>query len=337
MGRTKKVIDEEEVPKKRSKKQFAVVAKVSADGIMGTLMTHEIKPLIAHLPIHSSEVKFYDGPPQYNPAPPNEAEPYDESLLGMEINNEQLPTDQSHFSFIDSAPPPPIILPYEERELPVLEQEVVHVPVEEVVQPVKKNDIGGKILMTEFAKMNEERRLPDKTDIACMWCTYEFNDRPAVIPRSEEGGVWYVYGNFCCPECAMASLLDEKEDMHKHWEKIALLHRLYGDYNGRIYPAPSRAVLARFGGMYSIDQYRDLIAKRQLRIDINYPPMISLIGTIDTKPIDFYEPTAKFSDVTLNNDMVSRAQEGLRLKRTKPLKERESTLDACMNLTVKAR
>ena len=65
--------------------------------------------------------------------------------------------------------------------------------------------------------------------------------------------------------------------------------------------------------------------------------MISLIGTIDTKPIDFYEPTNKSGNVTLNTDMISKAEEGLRLKRKKPLKERESTLDSCMNLTVRAR
>ena len=351
MGRKKQIIDETvEQPtpvKKRSKKQFPVVAKITADGIVGNLMNQEIKPLIAHLPIHSSEVKFYDGPPQYDPNPPFQMEPYDDILPGMDLN-EVLTTDQSHYSFIDLSTPPPIVLPYEERKLPHLDcidaiepiksQQQQHIYTNESVVGTSALNIDkNKILMLPFMNMKETRQLPDKTDIACFWCTYEFEHTPFIIPRFEENGIWYVYGNFCCPECSMAHLLEEKEDLHTRWERIALLHRLYNTTNTRIYPAPQRAILKRFGGNLSIEDYRNVISKKQTRIDINYPPMISLIGSIDTKPIDFYEPVNKSNNVTLNTDMISKAEEGLRLKRKKPLKERESTLDSCMNLTVRAR
>lgn len=351
MGRKKLIIDETvEQPqiKKRNKKQFPVVAKITADGIVGNLMNQEIKPLIAHLPIHSSEVKFYDGPPQYDPNPPFQMEPYDDVLNAMELTNNSITTDQSHYSFIDLSTPPPIVLPYEERKLPHLDSLEVAAETKPVQQQhiyTNESIVGtsainvdkSKILMAPFMNMKETRQLPEKTDIACFWCTYEFEHTPFVIPRFEENGIWYVYGNFCCPECAMAHLLEEKEDLHTRWERIALLHRLYNVSNTRIYPASQRAVLKRFGGHLSIEEYRSIIAKKQTRIDINYPPMISLIGSIDTKPIDFYEPTNKSSSVTLNVDMISKAEEGLRLKRKKPLKERESTLDSCMNLTVRAR
>jgi hypothetical protein len=350
MGRKKLIIDETvEQPqiKKRNKKQFPVVAKITADGIVGNLMNQEIKPLIAHLPIHSSEVKFYDGPPQYDPNPPFQMEPYDDVLNAMELTNNSITADQSHYSFIDLSTPPPIVLPYEERKLPHLDSLEVNEtkPVQQQHIYTNESIVGtsainvdkSKILMVPFMNMKETRQLPEKTDIACFWCTYEFEHTPFVIPRFEENGIWYVYGNFCCPECAMAHLLEEKEDLHTRWERIALLHRLYNVSNTRIYPASQRAVLKRFGGHLSIEEYRSIIAKKQTRIDINYPPMISLIGSIDTKPIDFYEPTNKSSSVTLNVDMISKAEEGLRLKRKKPLKERESTLDSCMNLTVRAR
>ncbi len=350
MGRKKLIIDETvEQPqiKKRNKKQFPVVAKITADGIVGNLMNQEIKPLIAHLPIHSSEVKFYDGPPQYDPNPPFQMEPYDDVLNAMELTNNSITADQSHYSFIDLSTPPPIVLPYEERKLPHLDSLEINEtkPVQQQHIYTNESIVGtsainvdkSKILMVPFMNMKETRQLPEKTDIACFWCTYEFEHTPFVIPRFEENGIWYVYGNFCCPECAMAHLLEEKEDLHTRWERIALLHRLYNVSNTRIYPASQRAVLKRFGGHLSIEEYRSIIAKKQTRIDINYPPMISLIGSIDTKPIDFYEPTNKSSSVTLNVDMISKAEEGLRLKRKKPLKERESTLDSCMNLTVRAR
>jgi hypothetical protein len=350
MGRKKLIIDESvEQPqtKKRNKKQFPVVAKITADGIVGSLMNQEIKPLIAHLPIHSSEVKFYDGPPQYDPNPPSQTEPYDDILPAMDLDDMSA-ADQSHYSFIDLSTPPPIVLPYEERKMPQLDNTDVVEPSKQVQQQhiyTNESVVGtsalnidkSKILMVPFMNMKETRQLPDKTDIACFWCTYEFEHTPYIIPRFEENGIWYVYGNFCCAECAMAHLLEEKEDLHTRWERIALLHRLYNVTNTRIYSAPQRAILKRFGGQLSIEEYRSVIAKKQTRIDINYPPMISLIGTIDTKPIDFYEPTNKSSNVTLNVDMISKAEEGLRLKRKKPLKERESTLDSCMNLTVRAR
>jgi hypothetical protein len=63
--------------------------------------------------------------------------------------------------------------------------------------------------------------------------------------------------------------------------------------------------------------------------------MVSLLATLDTKPIDFYETTLVKSFVPLNTERVKKVEEGLRLKRSKPLKDKESTLDACMNLQIK--
>jgi hypothetical protein len=63
--------------------------------------------------------------------------------------------------------------------------------------------------------------------------------------------------------------------------------------------------------------------------------MVSIIGSIDTKPIDFYDTTMKSNITLLPYDKIQKAEEGLRLKRSKPLKDRESTLDSCMNLEVK--
>ena len=53
--------------------------------------------------------------------------------------------------------------------------------------------------------------------------------------------------------------------------------------------------------------------------------MVSLLATMDTKPIDFYEQGER---------NASEYNNSLRLKRTKPLKEIENTLDACLNITV---
>jgi hypothetical protein len=65
--------------------------------------------------------------------------------------------------------------------------------------------------------------------------------------------------------------------------------------------------------------------------------MVSILASMDTKPIDFYE-TAIRSNYLPNYSVQKSADDvhssSLKLKRSKPLKERESTLDACLNITI---
>ena len=65
------------------------------------------------------------------------------------------------------------------------------------------------------------------------------------------------------------------------------------------------------------------------------PPIVSIIGSIDTKPIDFYDTSIKNTMTLLPYDKINQTEEGLRLKRNKPLKDKESTLDACINIEIK--
>jgi hypothetical protein len=183
---------------------------------------------------------------------------------------------------------------------------------------------------------------PTKTDVKCFWCSQNFENMPCFLPVKEESGVYHIYGNFCTPQCGLAYLLNEHLDSHVRWERMALLHRMYhptGKIGGRLYPAPPRECLVDFGGTYMYDQYRKVISDGKVRVDIQVPPMISILGTLDTKPIDFY-------DSSLQNTLTggfsldrfkSWSEQGgaLRLKRSKPLKDKESTLDACIQISVK--
>ena len=65
------------------------------------------------------------------------------------------------------------------------------------------------------------------------------------------------------------------------------------------------------------------------------PPMVSILGSIDTKPIDFFDTTAKnMGGVTVAPQRS--VEEGLRLRRSRPLKDKESTLDNVMNIKINA-
>jgi hypothetical protein len=189
-------------------------------------------------------------------------------------------------------------------------------------------------LMVQYKEWSDKRLLPDTTEIACFWCAHQFEGRPCIIPEREVNMVYNVYGNFCSPGCAISYLLTENLDPHVRWERMALLHRIYdSNGTGRIFPAPARESLKLFGGPMSVETFRATMLEKRVRVDLHMPPMVSILGSIDTKPIDFFDTNLKQGAVAAALPQRS-VEEGLRLKRNKPLKERESTLDTVMNIKV---
>ena len=322
-------------PKRASrKKSFPVVAVVTSNGIQGTLMPEKRKALIAHLPFSSTEVQFHDGPISYDPRPPVQPQPFDEMQDAFDtaatITDVYSGNFNTDINALDEKSMDDSQAFVKENDGDVKQPEVA---VARVAEPLP---VFTKMDLNLYSREGGVIDVPEQTEVACFWCAHQFDGRPVFLPYDEKDGVWHVYGNFCCPECALAYCLDEKEDQQTRWEKVALLHRLYANVvGGRIYPAPSRTVLKLFGGKLSIEEYRATVRRGKVRIDIHYPPMVSLLATMDTKPIDFYETTIPKSFVPLNSERVKKVEEGLRLKRSKPLKDKESTLDACMNLQIK--
>lgn len=78
-----------------------------------------------------------------------------------------------------------------------------------------------------------------------------------------------------------------------------------------------------------------MIYSHKVRVDIHLPPMVSILATMDTKPIDFYDASLTKNVTETVKERLQKAEEVLRLRRTKPLKAFESTLDACLNLKIK--
>lgn len=306
-------------PKKKGKKQPKIVAVVTPNGIEGSFLPEPRKPLIARLQINSADIQFNDSPLIYDPNPSTQPEPYDASKdsLFVDQNQEiligQQPTEQHHI-----------------KEVPKQEVKVSSVGLEAFTKCE---------LMMEYKECKDSKKIPDTTSVACFWCAHGFTWKPCIIPEREEKGIYRVYGNFCSPSCAMAFLLNESLDTHVRWERIALLHRLYGkNYrNHRIFPAPARETLALFGGPTTIEQYRATIEQGKIRVDLQVPPMVSILGSIDTKPIDFYDSSMKHTISPLLGELVPKAEEGLRLKRSRPLKEKDSTLDSVLKIQIKGR
>ena len=308
----------EEKKPKRAKKPVSVIAVVTPNGIQGSFHTEQRRPLIAHLPVSSNDLVF-----EQKGSGDGEPTPYD-------------PTDESLFSIKE-----------DEKEKEKENAKIVTNTVEPAEAPIF--EVGGTTesraikcfskvdLMVQFKNTAELKQLPKTSDIACFWCAHTFGTQPCIIPEREVNGTYMVYGNFCCPQCAFSHLLQETIDPHVRWERVALLHRIYDrEGHGRMFPAPCRESLILFGGPLTIESFRATIDKRYVRVDVHMPPMVSILGSIDTKPIDFFDSSIKNTLVgSLQKENTVKAQEGLRLKRSKPLKDRDSTLDSVMQINIR--
>jgi hypothetical protein len=323
--KTEEVQEEKPVKKTSKKKQFPIVAVVGPDGIEGNLLPEIKRPLIVHLPLQSKDVGCNDMPLTYDPAPPIDAQPYDINADNpfYEGVEEYQPNMNNQHKVADVAP--------------VVETKAVETNNDNTTNVTTDYYNVKSTLLVQFKESSEVKTIPQSTDVACFWCCHSFTNRPVVLPIRDTGEHLEVTGNFCSPECACAYLFDMRQDSHTRWEQLALLYRIYGEAcQGRIHPAPNRSSLKLFGGNLSIQEYRALIQSHKIRVDIHLPPMVSILATMDTKPIDFYDASLTKGVTETIKERLQKAEEVLRLRRTKPLKAWESTLDACINLKIRA-
>jgi hypothetical protein len=311
--------------KKKQKKPIKIVAVVTPDGIEGSFMPEPRRPLIAHLQVRSNEINFSStcddkaDPEPYNPST-SDVFALDQEIVQSTNNTYELSTTTKK------------------------KDDILYASTEQkkdVTSAVESRPLQcyAKVkLMVQYEDGSKGKNLPDQTEIACFWCAHQFEGQPCIIPEREVAGTYNVYGNFCCPECALAYCLNETIDPHVRWERIALLHRIYDrEGRGRMFPSPPRECLKLFGGPLSIESYRATVRQGKVRIDLHMPPMVSILGSIDTKPIDFFDSSIKNTLVGgLQTSATTKAEEGLRLKRSKPLKDRDSTLDSVMNINIRS-
>lgn len=184
--------------------------------------------------------------------------------------------------------------------------------------------------LKDFAEFKKDMKIPNKTNIACFWDTYTFENAPVCIPKKYENGIFYVYGCFCSFECAAAYIFKKNQDTK--WEEYSLLHLLYKKSNGRfkkINLASSPEVLDRFGGPIDIIEFRNS-SKTEHTYQVLEYPMISLIPKVErilneNKSISNIHPI-NFNKIKNNNsDYV--------LKREKPVTGK-NTLENFMDLKI---
>jgi hypothetical protein len=275
-------------------------------------------------------VTFKDGPLAYDPTPPSNPQAYDAVADDLYVSNSEF------LLGVEEQPTPTFPATIRESEVTNTSSNAAANPTIALVEEKQIKAFRTIDVMLDYRVANETMSLPESTATACYWCCGQFDGRPVVLPTEEENGIYTVYGNFCTLPCGLSYLLQEHIDPQVRWERQALYHRMYKQVTN-IQPAPPKESLTMFGGTMSHDQYRDIISKQKLRVDLNNPPVVSILATLDTKPIDFYETSLRNTTTNTGVDIMKPVEPGLRLKRSKPLKDKDSTLDAVMNLHVKVK
>ena len=172
-------------------------------------------------------------------------------------------------------------------------------------------------IFIEYSVSNSQNKWPSSVNIDCLWCCHSFKNSPFGIPIKKNNNTIHMFGNFCSPECSAAYNFDIYSENNQIWERYSLINYLYKDKQS-IKLAPPRLSLQKFGGRFSINEFRKYNSNYNKEFKLLLPPMISIIPAIE--------------EINTNNNSNSIINSELKLKRSKPILNSNNTLESCMNL-----
>jgi hypothetical protein len=334
-GRKPKIKDNNEldkVPKKRGRKPKEKIYSVKE--LPKTFFEeNKNETLILHLPI-----KIIDSN-ESNPLPSMNNDInysiYDEEKYNYKINNDNLLQTQLDLLELNVL---------SENNLSFDNTENSSNQVEQLKQKnndddeTKTNKIIKKNLrniMYEFINSNNDKTWPESTNICCWWCCNQFNDPPCALPEFYKKDKFYVSGCFCSFNCtASYNFSKNDDDMWERYSLLNLMHKkLYNSKFIKINLAPPREILKMFGGYLSIDEFRENSLKNDKTFTLIKPPLISVISKIEEN-ISSNNKNLKNNGALVNENILNKTQNTLKLKRNKPVTNPNSTLQSFMDLKI---
>lgn len=169
-----------------------------------------------------------------------------------------------------------------------------------------------------------------KNNSRCWWCKNCFDTPKISLPDNYFNEKFICFGNFCSYNCALAYNLDLNDE--KVWRRESLLLLMYmKTYNKykKIIPSPSWKVLKEYGGLLTLEQYRDKLILNSEEYLYLHPPMISKLSQIDKK----YRKSS-LSVPVKNLKKFTESSDDYVLKRSKPLKTSRYSLENTMGLKI---
>ena len=360
-GRKPKVkseeIEDEKIPKKRGRKPKEKVYSIKE---LPKAFFEENKndPLILHIPITSADKNNNNPEPNNNEMmlnyssynsvnnetnsnnliiDKNNIELNNNDLIGMDLNySSYYPLSESPKQFNFELNSTNLFLPKQDsKEKDIISRDII-LPIEEDNKNnrvIKKN---LKNIMYEFINANNDKVWPETTNIYCWWCCHPFTWMPCALPEYYKKDKFYVNGCFCSFNCAASYNFSKCDD--DIWERYSLLNLMYKKiYNTKfikINLAPPREILKIFGGYMSIDEFRENAHKNDKTFTVINPPLISIIPKIEENISSSYKAGAKGNISLVNENILNKTQNSLKLKRNKPVTNPNSTLQSFMDLKI---
>ena len=91
-----------------------------------------------------------------------------------------------------------------------------------------------------------------------------------------------------------------------------------------IIPAPSKYFLKIVGGNYDIDDFRDKFLNNNYEYNFILPPLIPILPILEEKKINIKQ----------NSEQYNKYADNLILKRSKPIKKNNNSIEKAMNLQI---
>lgn len=184
-------------------------------------------------------------------------------------------------------------------------------------------------MLTDFIFIDSktgEQHVTEQTNIACWWCTYNFDNVPCFIPEKIQNNKYSVFGCFCSYNCAASYNLDM--DDSQTWNRYSLLKKIYNQIfknNSEIKLAPPREVFEKFGGTVKYEDYKKNCYKLNKEYRFIMPPMTSIVPLIEEGN----------GDNKLNLKLADLNKKNLILKRNKPLPNHKNSLLETLGISPK--
>jgi hypothetical protein len=207
-------------------------------------------------------------------------------------------------------------------------------------------------VLPTFKTTQQNQTMPERTDVCCYWCSEPFSTPPLGLPERKIGKTFFVKHCFCDFPC-MASYNFDKGDSLM-WERYALImlmrKSMYNlNQDVKVFLAPPREALAKFGGKYTIDEFRNLHKSKSIKVMSH--PIIHIQTYLEENQLSADTHTqlqqqtysggigGSGSGITITTKSTAEKQQSLlkineryNLARTKDVLTSRNTLEFCMGL-----
>ena len=186
-------------------------------------------------------------------------------------------------------------------------------------------------MKTDFVFIDDSTKkqiIIEKTEIACWWCTYNFDSVPCFIPEKYIDEKYHVFGCFCSYNCALSYNLNMNDyNVGNRHSLLKRLHNTIYNSNEDIPLAPPKEVFEKFGGTLTYPEYRKNCQTNLKEYRFIMPPLISIIPSVEESTKNNMNINTQFSN--LNQNLV--------LKRSKPIPTTKATLLESMYIAHKVK